>query len=222
MIFNWNSKKILKISRKFQFLSNFQFLGSTTLCISRHNLAELWPRSKICSPKYPSRIPLKVSRRHTYGNPSRLGDIGKDIRGGVKMTPLGVYVDQKSLVFPGLKMTPYSYHIARISNAQGPRRLRGPFLTNVNLIFIYKLNKIKLIHFICINKTIRAEIKQGYWGLPRGPRIPSGPQLIKYCFCILINVCLKQFLLLVPELSWLTSMRHCVMARGPIGCLLGA
>ena len=41
------------------------------------------------------------SRRHTYGNRSRLRDIGKDIK-GVKMTPLGVYVDQKSLVFPGL------------------------------------------------------------------------------------------------------------------------
>ena len=47
-------------------------------------------------------IPLKVFCRHTYGNPSRLGDIGKDIR-GVKLTPLGVYVDQKTLVFPGLK-----------------------------------------------------------------------------------------------------------------------
>ena len=42
-----------------------------------------------------------MSRRHTYENPSRLGDICEDIR-GVKMTPLGVYVDQKSLVFPGL------------------------------------------------------------------------------------------------------------------------
>ena len=30
-----------------------------------------------------------------------LGDIIKDIK-GVKMTPLGVYVDQKSLIFPGL------------------------------------------------------------------------------------------------------------------------
>ena len=47
-------------------------------------------------------IPLKVSRRHTYGNPSRLGDIGKDIRGGQIDPPLGVYVDQKTLVFPGL------------------------------------------------------------------------------------------------------------------------
>ena len=27
-----------------------------------------------------------MSRRHTYGNPSRLGEIGKDIK-GVKMTP---------------------------------------------------------------------------------------------------------------------------------------
>ena len=32
---------------------------------------------------------------------SHLRDIGKNIR-GVEMTPLGVYVDQKSLVFPGL------------------------------------------------------------------------------------------------------------------------
>ena len=67
------------------FYQNFQFLGSTTLHISCHNLAELWPRIKIFSPKYPSKIPLKVSRRHTYENPSRLGDICEDIR-GVKMT----------------------------------------------------------------------------------------------------------------------------------------
>ena len=44
-----------------------------------------------------------MSRRHTYGNLSRLGDIGKDIR-GVKMTPQGIYVDQKSLVFLGLNI----------------------------------------------------------------------------------------------------------------------
>ena len=102
MIFNWNSeKKSWKFLENFSFYPNFHFSGSTTLYISCHNLAELWPRIKIFSPKYLSMIPLKVSRRHAYGNPSRLGDIGKDIR-GVKLTPLGVYVDQKTLVFPGL------------------------------------------------------------------------------------------------------------------------
>ena len=89
MILNWNSKKkSLKFLENFSFYQNFQFSGSTTLYISCHNLAELWPKTKIFSPKYPSMIPLKVPRRHIYGNPSRLGDIGKDIR-GVKMTPLG-------------------------------------------------------------------------------------------------------------------------------------
>ena len=102
MILNWNSeKKSWKFLENFSFYQNFQFSGSTTLYISCHNLAELWPRTKIFSPKYPSMIPLKVSCRHTYGNSSRLGDIGKDIR-GVKLTPLGVYVDQKTLVFPEL------------------------------------------------------------------------------------------------------------------------
>ena len=62
-------------------------------------------------------IPLKVFRRHAYGNPSRLGDIGKDIR-GVKLTPLGVYVDQKTLVFPGLK--PYSLDLEREFNCVVP------------------------------------------------------------------------------------------------------
>ena len=33
--------------------------------------------------------------------PGRLGDIHEDIR-GVKITPLGFYVDQKTLVFSGL------------------------------------------------------------------------------------------------------------------------
>ena len=94
-------KKSWKFLENFSFYQNFQFSGSTTLYISCHNLAELWPRTKIFSPKYPSMIPLKVSCRHAYGNPSHLGDIGKDIR-GVKLTPLGVYVDQKTLVFPGL------------------------------------------------------------------------------------------------------------------------
>ena len=49
-------------------------------------------------------IPLKVSRKHTYENPSRLGDICKDISGGQIDPSLGVYVDQKSLVFPGLNL----------------------------------------------------------------------------------------------------------------------
>ena len=108
MILNWNSEeKSWKFLENFSFYQNFQFSGSTTLYISCHNLAELWPRTKIFSPKYLSRISLKVSRKHTYGNPSHLGDIGKDIR-GVKMTPLGVYVDQKSLVFPGLRYGCYT------------------------------------------------------------------------------------------------------------------
>ena len=56
-------------------------------------------RTNNFSPKYPSRILLKLSRRHTYENHSRLGDNGKVIMG----SPLGVCVDQKTLVFPGLK-----------------------------------------------------------------------------------------------------------------------
>ena len=46
-----------------------------------------------------------MSRRHTYENHTRLGDIREDI-GGVcqNKPPLGVYVDQKSLVFPGLTL----------------------------------------------------------------------------------------------------------------------
>ena len=109
MILNWNSeKKSWKFLENFSFYQNFQFLGSTTLHISCHKLAELWPRTNFLPPKYPSKIPLKVSRRHTYENPSRLGDIREDIRGGQNdplfLTPLGVYVDQKSLVFPGLNL----------------------------------------------------------------------------------------------------------------------
>ena len=38
-----------------------------------------------------------MSRRHTYANHSSLGDIGKDIRRGVEITLLGVYVEQKNL-----------------------------------------------------------------------------------------------------------------------------
>ena len=104
MILNWNSEKnSWKFLENFSFYQNFQFLGSMTLKISCHNLAELWPRTKIFSPKYSSRIPLNVSRRHTYGNPSRVGDIGKDIKGS-KWPPFCVYVVQKSLLFPGLKV----------------------------------------------------------------------------------------------------------------------
>ena len=107
MILPWNIEKNLKNFSKtsvfiqYYFYSVFiQFSGSTTVYMFHHNLVELWPRMIILSTKFPSRMPLKVSRRHTYGNPSRLRDIGKDIR-GVKMTPLFmcVYVDQKSLVF---------------------------------------------------------------------------------------------------------------------------
>ena len=73
-ILNWNSeKKSWKFFENLSLCQNFQFLGLTTLHISCHNLAELWPRTKIFSPKYPSKILLKVSRRHTYKNPSRFG-----------------------------------------------------------------------------------------------------------------------------------------------------
>ena len=98
MILDWNSEKnSWKFLENFSFYENFQFSGSTTLYISCHNLAELWPKTKIFWTKYPSRIPLQVSRIH----PSRLGDICKDIIGG-QNDPLGVYADQKSLVFLGL------------------------------------------------------------------------------------------------------------------------
>ena len=44
-----------------------------------------------------------MSCKHTYENFSRLGDIREDIRESQNdPLPLGVYVDQKSLVFPEL------------------------------------------------------------------------------------------------------------------------
>ena len=103
IISNWTSvkKESWKFLKNFSFHPNFQFSGSTKLHISCHNLAELWPRTKLSSPKYPPRIPLKCPADMTYGNLSRLGDIGKDIKGS-KWHPLGVYVDQKNLVFPEL------------------------------------------------------------------------------------------------------------------------
>ena len=51
----------------FSFHQNFQFSGSTTLYISCHKLVELWPRTQMFSPKYPLRIPSKVSCGYTYG-----------------------------------------------------------------------------------------------------------------------------------------------------------
>ena len=99
MIVNWKSRKFFWIAWKFQFLSNLQFLGSTILDISCLNLAQLWPRAKQFSPKYPSKVPLKCPADiRAYKNRSRLGDIDEDIGNGVQMTP-GVYVDQKTLVF---------------------------------------------------------------------------------------------------------------------------
>ena len=49
------------------------------------------------SPKYPSRIPLKVTRGHTYQNRSRFsfGDISTDIR---VRGPLAVFVDPNTMV----------------------------------------------------------------------------------------------------------------------------
>ena len=77
---------------KFSYFSNFQFLGSTnSLHFMFYKLAELWPRTKIFPPKYPSMIPLKVSHRHNYEN-------YEDIRDGWGQN----YVNQKTLVFPSM------------------------------------------------------------------------------------------------------------------------
>ena len=75
---NWNSGKKSWKRSVFQYLS-FQN-RSTILHFSCYKLAELWPRTTCFSSKYISRIPLKVSRRHTYENCSRSGDIGEYIR----------------------------------------------------------------------------------------------------------------------------------------------
>ena len=45
--------------------------------------------------------PSKVFRGQTYENRSRWREIDEYTYQGVEMIPLGVYVDQKTLVFPG-------------------------------------------------------------------------------------------------------------------------
>ena len=68
MILNWNSEKqSSKFLKNFSFFyQNFQFSGSMTLYISckLDKLGWTLTWNKFFSPEYPSRIPLKGSRRH--------------------------------------------------------------------------------------------------------------------------------------------------------------
>ena len=88
-----NRSDAWKFIENFSFYRNFQFSGSTTLYISCHNLGERWPRTKHFSSKYPSRIPLKVSSKHTYRNATSRLNIGEDIGGrNVPPPPVLTYV----------------------------------------------------------------------------------------------------------------------------------
>ena len=104
-VLKWRTKKILKIFRKFQFLTkNFQFLGSMTLYNSCHNLAELWPGTKKIFTKIFPRDPSKSVLQANIWKSQSFRRFWKKYH-GVKITspiPIGVYVDQKTLVFPEL------------------------------------------------------------------------------------------------------------------------
>ena len=103
MTLNWNSEKnlenvFIKIFSFYQWMitmmkdSNEQYRGGIQklLHISCHNLAELWLRKKICSPKYPSKIPLKVSRMMKHMKILVVWEIFAKISGeGSKWSSLG-------------------------------------------------------------------------------------------------------------------------------------
>ena len=131
MILNWNSEKN-------------QFSELTIVHISCYKLAELWPKIKSFSPKYPPRIPLKVSHRHTYENHSRLGDISKNIR-GFKITLLGVYCDLNTLVFPGLTVKFFEMQLTTL--------FMNPYLSCIS-------------HFIELFPTFLQPLYRYFRGLP--------------------------------------------------------
>ena len=103
LILNWNSgNNIWKI---------FQFSSTTSVFRiddSLHLMLYInWTltQNKLFSPKYPSMIPLTLPAGprhiHNYENLNRLGDISNDISGS-KWFSFDVYVDLKTLEFPGL------------------------------------------------------------------------------------------------------------------------
>ena len=98
-------RKSKKMYRKFSFCQNYQFQDQRFVTFHVITWLNFDLERNFFHQNIPQlRIPLWVSRSHTHTNCSRLGDFGEDIK-GVKITPLGVNVDQKTLVFSGLNVS---------------------------------------------------------------------------------------------------------------------
>ena len=90
--------KNLENFSKIQVISKFSVLRTTVLYISSHSLAEFF------SLNYPPRIPLKVPADIHMKIPVVQEIFFENIwggGGGVKMTPLDVYVDRRAWYFQG-------------------------------------------------------------------------------------------------------------------------